>query len=179
MFPREPCVRRARVPLTLVAAGGLAAAVAYEVMRVAGSGPWLLGPPPAGMWSHRGLLCGLFWWPRLVLYLFMACGKFLPVHGLREVSSRFLAPIRCFLGPGGEAGGCLSRDEEPEGSCPHSLPEQEAGQTSGSRRAPAPVGAAGSGVLGLHEVCDRAGIASSCGAIRDLWRTVCGEVCGP
>ena len=41
----------------------------------------------------------------------------------------------------------------------------KAGQTSGSRRAPAPVRAAGSGVLGLHEVCDPAGIASSCGQL--------------
>jgi len=46
------------VPLMLVAACCLAAAVACEVVWVAGSGPWLAGPPPAGVWSHSGLLSG-------------------------------------------------------------------------------------------------------------------------
>jgi hypothetical protein len=42
------------------------ASVAYEVVWVAGSGSWLVGPPPAGMWGHTGLLSGLLRRPWLV-----------------------------------------------------------------------------------------------------------------
>jgi len=52
----------------------LAAAMAYEVMWVAGSRSWLVGPPPAGVWGHVGLLSGLAWQPWLVQYLFMRWG---------------------------------------------------------------------------------------------------------
>ena len=48
-----------RVPLTLVRGWCLAAAVACEVVWVVGSGPWLVGPPPAGVWGHSGLLSWL------------------------------------------------------------------------------------------------------------------------
>jgi hypothetical protein len=51
------------------------AAAAHEVVWVAGSGPWPVGPPSAGMWGHSGLLSGLFRRPWLVLYLFMPCGS--------------------------------------------------------------------------------------------------------
>jgi hypothetical protein len=68
---------------------GLAAAVAYGVMWVAGSGPWLVGLPPAGVWSHSRLFSRLFEWAWLALYLFMpwgcgddmTCGKLLPGFG--------------------------------------------------------------------------------------------------
>jgi hypothetical protein len=43
-------------------------------MWVAGSGSLAVGPPPAGMWGHPGLLSGWLCRAWLVLYLFMPWG---------------------------------------------------------------------------------------------------------
>ena len=91
----------ARVPLTLFRGWCLTAAGAYSVVWVAGSVPWLVGSPPAGMWGHLGLRSGLCWRAWLVLYLFMpwGCGDDMTCANF---FSRFLASIRCFFGGLGE-----------------------------------------------------------------------------
>ena len=78
------------------------AAVACSVVWVAGSGPWLVGPPPAGMWGHPGLLSGWFWWAWLVLYLFMSrgCGDDMTCRDFLEIFS----PDSLFTGGVGRAG---------------------------------------------------------------------------
>jgi hypothetical protein len=50
---------------------GLAAAVAYSGVWVAGSGSWLVGPPPAVYWGMRVPLSGAVGLAQRVQHLFM------------------------------------------------------------------------------------------------------------
>ena len=72
-----------------------------EPQSVAGSGPGLVGSPPAGMCGHSGLFSRLAWWPWSVLYLFMPWGCRVDMT-CGDFFSRFLASIRCFFGGLGE-----------------------------------------------------------------------------
>jgi hypothetical protein len=73
------------------------AAAACEVMGVAGSGSWLVGPPPAGIWG----MCRPIWlfrWPVVGPHSFMAkcCGDDMT----KPNSLRRSSADSCFLRPG-------------------------------------------------------------------------------